>query len=151
MKIAMFVAAVVLGSLAAGCSFPSSGRLVTRQQAGQMQRIEYGTVEKVSRVIVEGQHGQIGTYGGVLTGVAATGGVGHGVGTDLARMGGAVVGAVAGQAVEEGLTRKEALELTIKLEDGSRVVITQVGAPVFGAGDRVAVAHGGGGARVLAP
>ena len=84
----MFVAAVVLGSLAAGCFFPSSGRLVTRQQAGQMQRIEYGTVEKVSRVIVEGQHGQIGTYGGVLTGVAATGGVGHGVGTDLARTGG---------------------------------------------------------------
>ena len=116
-----------------------------------MQRIEYGTVEKASRVVVEGQHGQIGTYGGGLSGAAAAGGVGHGVGTDLARAGGAVVGAVAGQAVEEGMTRKEALELTVKLEDGSRVVITQAGAPVFGVGDRVAVAHGAGGARVLAP
>lgn len=144
----MAIAVVVLG---AGCTFPSGSRVVNRRQVGQLQHIEYGTVQQVSPVVVEGERGQIGLVGGGLSGSAAAGGVGQGVGRDLARAGGAVVGAVAGQAVEEAATRKAAAELTIKLENGSVVVVTQESPPTFAVGDRVGVASGAGGARVLVP
>ena len=151
MKTTLLVCAMTTLGISAGCTLPSSSRVVSRQQAGQLQRVEYGTVEKVEVVVIEGRRGQIGTVGGGLTGAAATGGVGQGIGTDLARAGGAIAGAVTGQAIEEGLTRKDAREYTIKLENGSRVVVTQDGSTTFGPGERVAVASGGGGARVLAP
>jgi outer membrane lipoprotein SlyB len=102
-------------------------------------------------VVVAGDRGPIGLYGGGATGAAATGSVGHGVGRDLAQVGGAVVGAVGGQAVEEAVTRKDAREMVIKLDSGVMVVVTQVGSPEFGVGERVAIASGPGGARVMAP
>jgi outer membrane lipoprotein SlyB len=151
MKTAAFGVALFLGVGLTACTLPSSSRVVSRQQAGQMRRLEYGTVQKVSSVVVEGQRGPIGLYGGAATGAAAGGGVGHGVGTDLAQAGGAVVGAVAGQAVEEAVTRKDAREMFIKMDSGSVVVITQAGAAAFAVGERVAVTNGPGGAEVIAP
>src|SRR5688500_10863192 len=106
MKTAAFGVAVCLAVAGTGCTMPSSKRLVSHQQAGQIQRIEYGTVQKVSEVMIGGQRGPIGLYGGGATGVAATGNVGRGVGNDLAQVGGGVVGAIAGSAVEEAVTRK---------------------------------------------
>ena len=104
--------------------------MVSRNQAGQIRRLEYGTVERVNPVVLEGQRGQIGLYGGGAAGVAGGGAVGHGVGTDLAKVGGGIVGAVTGQAVEEAVTRKDALEMFIKMDNGSIVVITQfIGMP----------------------
>lgn len=148
-KIAGVVA--LAGMLVAGCTLPSSGRMVSRRQVGQVQRIEWGTVQTISDVVVEGERGQIGLYGGGLTGAAAGGGVGQGVGRDLARAGGAVVGAVTGQAVEEAVTRKSAKEMLIKLENGSTVLVTEVSPPVVAVGDRVGVASGGGGSRLILP
>src|SRR3954471_21117418 len=141
--------AACVGIMVTGCTLPSSGRVVSRRQVGQVQRIEWGTVQTINEVVVEGQRGQIGLYGGGLTGAAAGGGIGQGVGRDLARAGGAVVGAVAGQAVEEGATRKSAKEMVIKLENGSTVLVTQVSPPILAVGDRVGIATGGGGSRVI--
>ena len=73
------------------------------------------------------------------------------MGTDLAQAGGAVVGAVAGQAVEEAVTRKPGLALTIKLESGDTVVVTQPAPPNFNVGDRVALISGPGYAEVTLP
>lgn len=151
MKTATVGVVLAFGALLAGCTFPSSGRVVSRNQAGQMRRLDYGTVEKVSPVILEGQRGPIGLYGGGAAGAAGAGVVGHGVGTDLAQVGGGIVGAVAGQAVEEAVTRKDAQEMVIKLDNGSMVVITQAGSPLFAVGERVAIANGPGGAQVMLP
>jgi outer membrane lipoprotein SlyB len=147
----LITVAGLLVAFGAGCTFPSGSRVVSRKQAGQIQRIEYGTVEKVSDVVIEGERTQIGLYGGGLTGAAAGGGVGHGTGRDLARAGGAVAGAVAGQAVEEAVTRKAALEMIIKLDSGSTVVLTEETLPAVVVGDRVGVASGPGGSRLLLP
>lgn len=137
--------------LGAGCNFPSSARVVSRQQVNQVRHIEYGTVQKADAVVVAGQNTVIGTYGGGAMGAASTGGVGHGVGTDMAQVGGAVVGAVAGQAVEEVVTRKPGLMMTIKLESGNTVIVTQPAPPNFNVGDRVALISGPGGAEVTLP
>lgn len=151
MKTQLLLLAVLIGVGSAGCTFPSSSRVVSRSQVGRAQRIDYGTIEKMNSVVVAGQRGQIGTLGGGLTGAAATSDVGHGAGHALAQAGGAVVGAVAGQAVEEVVTRKDALEIIVKLDNGSLVMVTQETSPGFQIGDRVLVASGGGGDRVMLP
>jgi outer membrane lipoprotein SlyB len=132
----------------AGCTFPSSRRTVPSAQANVLQRAEYGTVTSVREVNIEGQRGQIGLYGGGLMGAAATSG-GRGVGGAVVQATGAVVGAVAGQAVEEAVTRKRAQEINIRLDDGSTVTVTQESSTgLFMDGDRVRVMNGGGQARV---
>ena len=132
----------------AGCTFPSSRRTVPAAQANVLQRAELGTVTSVREVNIEGQKGQLGMYGGGIIGAAAGSG-GRGVGGAVVQATSAVAGAVAGQAVEEVATRKRAQEITIRLDDGSTVTVTQESSTgLFMDGDRVRVLNGGGYARV---
>lgn len=143
---------VALGVLAvgAGCTLPSTRRTVPRSQAGQLQTAEIGTVTSAREVNIEGERSQLGLIGGAATGAAAAKPApGSGRGAAVAQAGGAVVGAIAGQAVEEVATRKVAQEITVQLDDGRTVVVTQeVSDGLFRDGDRVHVLHGGGGARI---
>ena len=127
----------------AGCA--SRGTLVDRNQVGAMQRIELGTVESVKLVTVEGNpNGYIGTLGGATVGHAALAGVGQGTGNELARAGGAIVGAVAGRQVEKVATRKAGEMITVRLDSGQTVVVTQEQGEIpFGTGERVRVLAGG--------
>jgi len=142
---------LVLGGFSvvlAGCTFPSSRRTVPIGQANVLQRAEVGTVTSVREVNIEGQKSNLGMYGGGLIGGAAGSG-GRGVGGAVVQATSAVAGAVVGQAVEEVATRKRAQEITIRLDDGSTVSVTQeVSTGLFMDGDRVKVLNGGGGARV---
>jgi outer membrane lipoprotein SlyB len=142
---------VLLGGISVavvGCTFPSSRRTVPIGQANVLQRAELGTVTSVREVNIEGQKGQIGLYGGGLVGAAASSG-GRGVGGAVVQATGAVVGAVTGQAVEEVATRKRAQEISIRLDDGNTVTVTQeASSGLFMDGDRVRVINGGGSARV---
>lgn len=142
------VLVVATALVVSGCTFPSSRRTVPAAQANVLQRMELGTVTSVREVNIEGQKGQLGMYGGGLVGAAAASG-GRGVGGAVMQAGGAVAGAVAGQAVEEVATRKRAQEITIRLDDGSTVTVTQESSTgLFMDGDRVRVINGGGYARV---
>lgn len=143
---------VILGAglivLLAGCTFPSSRRTVPIGQANVLNRVEVGTVTNVRQVNIEGQKSALGTFGGGMVGAAAASG-GKGVGGAVMQAGGAVAGAIAGQAVEEVATRKYAQEITVRLDDGSTVVVTQeANSGLFQDGDRVRVLNGGGHARV---
>ncbi len=147
-KLSLVLVAGGLAVFLAGCTFPSSRRTVPSSQANVLQRAEVGTVTSVREVNIEGQKSNLGMYGGGLIGSAAASG-GRGVGGAVAQAGGAVAGAVVGQAVEEAATRKRAQEITIRLDDGSTVTVTQESSTgLFMDGDRVRVLHGGGGARV---
>jgi outer membrane lipoprotein SlyB len=146
------ILSAVVGLVTAGCTFPSSRRTVSARTTGHLQHVEYGVIERVDGVVVSGQRTQLGTLGGGVVGAAAASDVGHGAGRHLARAGGAVAGAIVGQAVEEAVTRKEGQEMIIKLDSGKSVVITQTSPPGFRMGERVAVVSGGGGpARVTYP
>lgn len=142
---------LVLGGFSvvlAGCTFPSSRRTIPIGQANVLQRAEVGTVTSVREVNIEGQKSNLGMYGGGIIGGAAGSG-GRGVGGAVVQATSAVAGAVVGQAVEEVATRKRAQEITIRLDDGSTVSVTQeVSTGLFMDGDRVKVLNGGGGARV---
>jgi outer membrane lipoprotein SlyB len=113
-----------------------------------MQNVEIGTITGVRQVNIEGEKTNLGTFGGGIVGGAAASG-GSGVSGALIRAGGSVVGAIAGQAVEEGVTRKNAQEITIQLDNGRTVVVTQeIQGGLFQDGDRVRILNGGGSARV---
>ena len=59
---------------------------------------------------------------------------------------GAVAGAVAGEAVEERVTRQQGLQITVDLDEGSTVAIVQGADQAFAVGERVKVLRGQRGA-----
>ena len=62
---------------------------------------------------------------------------------------GAVAGGLAGSAIEEGVTRKQAMEITVRLDNGQYRAIVQEGDPrEFRPGDRVRLLSTGGETRV---
>jgi outer membrane lipoprotein SlyB len=74
--------------------------------------------------------------------------VGNGKGSAIAAVIGAVAGGLLGSAVEEGITRKDALEITVKLENGSLVAIVQEATEQFSPGDNVRLVENGSVTRV---
>lgn len=85
--------------------------------------------------------------------VYATGGiagstVGQGKGSSVAGVLGAVAGGVAGQAIEEKVTRKDALEITVRLDSGELRAIVQEADADIRPGQRVRLLTSGGVTRV---
>jgi outer membrane lipoprotein SlyB len=147
------VVAVALVAASVGCTFPYSRRTVPRSQVGLVQTVEPGIVTSARVVDIEGERSPIGVFGGGMIGSAATKPAAgdSSRGAALIQAGGAVAGAVVGSAVEEVVTRKTAQEITVRLDDGRTVVVTQVASGgLFRDGDRVHVLNGGGARVTLA-
>jgi len=132
-----------------GCGTPSlSGSAYSRDQARQEQSVRTGVVEGVRQVQIEGTRSGIGAVAGSVIGSIVGSGVGQGRGSSVGSIIGAVGGGVAGQAIEQGTTRKQGLEITVKLDSGGMVAITQEADEVFKPGERVRILGGGGVSRV---
>lgn len=143
------IVVVLAASLvAAGCATSRSGAAYTRDQARQEQSVRMGVVESVRQVIIEGTRSGVGAVAGGAVGGIAGSGVGGGKGAQVGAVLGAVGGGVAGQAIEEAATRKPGLEITIKLDSGQMIAITQEADETFKPGERVRVLSGGGVSRV---
>lgn len=137
----------LIGFLAA-CASSNSGGAYTRSQTRQVQTVTMGVVESVRLVRIEGTGSGVGTATGAVVGGVAGSTLGGGKGKVLTTVIGAVAGGLAGSAAEEGLTRTDGLEVTVKLDSGSMLAITQEADEQFHAGDRVRVLEGGGVTRV---
>lgn len=138
----------VLGLLG-GCASSKSGDVYTRDQARREQTIRMGVVESVREVLMEGTKTAIGPAAGAAVGGIAGSTLGGGKGAAVAAVIGAVAGGLAGAAIEEGVTRKAALEITVKLDNGQFVAIVQEGdAAEFRPGDRVRILSNYGESRV---
>jgi len=112
----------------AGCAsrHPAGLTVYEPWQTNVAQRVEWGTVEGVRTVVIEGESSQVGRYGGGAIGSAVVGTtVGSGSGAVIASAGGAVVGAVAGEAVEKALTTKTGQEISVALDNGDHIVVVQ--------------------------
>ena len=144
------IAIVVTALLLAGCASSMSGSAYERRQARTVQNVELGTVEHVRSVLIEGTKSGIGAgAGAVAGGVIGRGGSGRGdIGRAVGGVAGAVVGGIAGAAAEEGITREKGLEITVRLESGKLIAITQSGDETFNVGYRVRIVSGQGVTRV---
>jgi outer membrane lipoprotein SlyB len=145
-----FSVAVVLSAsvLAVGCATGVGGGDYSRAEVRTEHTVRLGTVESVRSVTIEGTRSGIGPAAGAVVGGIGGSTIGHGRGSAAAAVLGAVVGGVAGQAAEQAGTRKAGVEITIKLDNGNLVAITQEADETFNPGERVRIVSGGGVSRV---
>jgi outer membrane lipoprotein SlyB len=140
---------VAAGLLAACATHPTSSSVFTTGQAQQRQTVEFGTVASVRNVTIQPGQSGVGTVAGAaLGGIAAGSNIGSGRGAIAAGVGGAVLGGMAGSAVESRMARRDGLEITVQLDNGPALAITQDADVQFREGERVRVLTGGGVTRV---
>ena len=132
----------------AGCPAGMGGKDYSRSQARTVQEVQMGVVESVREVRIEGTKTPIGAGAGAVVGGVAGSTVGGGRGSVVGTAVGAVLGGVGGAAAEESVTRQKGLEITVKLDSGRLLAITQAADEEFRVGDRVRVLSGGGVTRV---
>lgn len=139
---------IVVTLLVSGCVSSKSGSVYKRDQARTVQRVELGIVEHVREVRIEGTQSGIGAAIGSVVGGIVGSEVGHGSGREIATILGAAGGGAAGATVEEATTRQKGLEITVELDNGRLIAVTQAADEPFNVGDRVRVLSGQGITRV---
>ena len=150
MKLTQILAISLLSLFLGACASSNSGSVYSRDDARKVQTVKTGIVESVRSVKLEGTKTPIGTAAGAAVGGIAGGSIGNGRGVDsaLGAVVGAVVGGIAGSMAEEGITRKDALEITVKLDGGALIAIVQEADEEFRAGDKVRIVENGDTSRV---
>jgi len=148
MRITRLLAVSLLAALLAACASSNSGSVYSRDEARKVQTVKTGVIESVRQVKLEGTKSPVGTIAGGAVGGIAGSSVGGGRGSAIAAVIGAVAGGLAGSALEEGVTRKDGVELTVKLDGGGLVAIVQEADEVFNAGEKVRILESGGVSRV---
>ncbi|MEN8212257.1 MAG: glycine zipper 2TM domain-containing protein, partial [Thermodesulfobacteriota bacterium] len=130
---------VITTSFITGCASSRSGQVYSRDEARQVQTVENGTVESVKEVMIEGTKTPIGTAAGGVTGGVLGNTVGSGSGRTIATVVGALVGAAAGSMAEEGITRKQGLEIIVRKDSGQTIVVVQEADVPIAVGERVRI------------
>jgi len=112
--------------------------------------VRYGTVDSVHTVTVAGKDSGAGSLIGAVAGGITGAEVGKGRGAAVGAVIGTVVGSIAGSAIEDHMTRTEAFEIVVELDNtGELRAITQdPAAGTFQRGERVRLVTGGGVTRV---
>jgi len=139
---------LVMATALGGCASSMSSGAYTRAQARQTQEVQMGVVESVRQVQLEGTKTPVGTVAGAAVGGIAGSTLGSGRGSTVGAIVGAVAGGLAGSAIEEGVTKKPGLEITVTLDNGRMIAVTQEADETFRPGDRVRILTGGGVTRV---
>lgn len=132
----------------AACASSDSGSTYSRSQARSEMHVRMGVVESVRRVTIEATRSGVGAVAGGAVGGVAGSEIGHGKGSTVGSILGAVAGGIAGQAIEDKVNKKDGLEITIKLDNGQLIAVTQEADEAFQVGERVRVLSGGGATRV---
>jgi outer membrane lipoprotein SlyB len=145
-RVITFLAAT---ALLTGCASSNSGDVYSRNQARTIQTVQMGTVQAVRSVQIEGTKSGVGAVGGGVAGGVVGSTIGGGKGSVLAAVGGAALGALGGAVAEEKLTRKDGLEITVKLDSGPTIAVVQEADIMYSVGERVRVLTGGGTTRVV--
>lgn len=149
MKITKLATALLLSVLLAACASSNSGDVYTRGEARRVQTVKTGVIESVRTVKIEGTKSAVGTgAGAVVGGVAGSAIGGDGKSQVVGAVIGAVVGGLAGAAAEEGLTREDGLEITVKLDSGGLIAIVQEATEEFHPGESVRIIELDGVSRV---
>lgn len=148
----ILVAALVVGTALTlgGCASSLKGDVYSREDARTPQIVRKGTIESLRPVQLEGTKTPIGVGAGAAVGGIAGSSIGGDRGSLVAAVIGAVAGGLIGAATEEGFTRTQAVEITVKEDDGpTRAYVQAVSeGEVFRVGDRVRINILNGNSRV---
>ncbi|PYC24732.1 hypothetical protein [Pseudomonas alcaligenes] len=141
---------VALSLTLGGCASSLTGDTYSRDEARKVQTVRMGTIEMLRPVKIEGTKTPIGAGAGAVIGGVAGSGVGGGRGAAVAAVIGAVAGGLLGAATEEGLTRTQGVEITVREDDGTLRAYVQAVQEneIFRVGDRVRILTVDGTSRV---
>ncbi|MFZ6045485.1 glycine zipper 2TM domain-containing protein [Pseudomonas sp. CR3202] len=133
-----------------GCQSSLTGDTYSRDEARQVQTVRMGTIESLRPVKIEGTKTPVGAGAGAVVGGIGGSTIGHGRGSAVAAVIGAVAGGLLGAAAEEGMTRTQGVEVTVREDDGSMRAYVQEVQPneVFRVGERVRIVTVNGTSRV---
>ncbi|HSH06591.1 MAG TPA: glycine zipper domain-containing protein [Burkholderiales bacterium] len=112
--------------------------------------VRYGTVDSIRPVTLPGKDSGAGALVGAVMGGIGGAEVGKGRGSAVGAVIGTVAGSLAGAAIEDQMTRREALEIIVELDNTGelRAITQETGAGTFQRGERVRLVTGGGITRV---
>ena len=135
----------------AGCA-SQTGQSYSSDQTRRASEVQMGIITHLNAAYIDNNPTLLGSLGGAVVGGVVGGTIGSGRGRTLATLGGSIIGALAGAGVEKALNSKDALEITVMLDNGTTLAIVQelgdeersflVGSRVrvlFGAGDSARV------------
>lgn len=147
------VVAVLVASstvMLSGCPSNLKGDVYSREDARAPQIVRKGTIESLRPVQLEGTKTPVGAGAGAVVGGIAGSSVGGGKGSMVAAVIGAVAGGLLGAATEEGFTRTQAVEITVKEDGGpTRAYVQAVSeGEIFRVGERVQINILNGNSRV---
>ena len=150
MKHNLILLFVIITTGLAGCASNLSGDTYSRSEVRTAQQVEYGEIITLRPVQIEGTKTPVGAGAGAAVGGIAGSSMGGGKGSYIMTVIGAVAGGMAGAAVEEGVTRSQGVEITVRLDSGRVLAIVQGLSPheEFSVGDQVRVLSRGGTSRV---
>ncbi|KPW48024.1 putative Outer membrane lipoprotein [Pseudomonas syringae pv. broussonetiae] len=151
-KSALLVASfTAMALMLGGCASNLTGDSYSRDEARTVQTVRMGTIESLRPVKIEGTKTPIGGAAGAVVGGGVGGSaIGSSRGSIVAAVIGAVAGGLLGSATEEGLTRTQGVEITVREDDGSmRAYVQQVQEnEIFRVGERVRIMSVNGTSRV---
>lgn len=150
-KSALLVASFTAMALTlGGCTSNLTGDSYSRSEARAVQTVRLGTVESLRPVKIEGTKTPIGAGAGAVVGGVGGSAIGGGRGSVVAAVIGAVAGGLLGSMTEEGLTRTQGVEITVREDDGSMRAYVQAVQEneIFRIGDRVRIMTVDGTSRV---
>lgn len=152
MRKSIMLSATVLAVATAlgGCQSSLTGDTYSRDEARQVQTVRMGTIESLRPVKIEGTKTPIGAGAGAVVGGVGGSAIGHGKGSAVAAVIGAVAGGLLGAATEEGITRTQGVEITVREDDGTmRAYVQEVQEnEIFRVGERVRIMTVNGTSRV---
>lgn len=148
MNVLKMIALLLVSVTLAGCASSRSGDVYSREQTRREMVVRLGVVDSVREVLMEGTHTGAGTMAGAALGGVAGSAIGSGRGSIVGAIIGAVAGGVAGSAIEGNVTKKNALEITVRLDNGQMIAVVQEMGEVFHPGQRVRVLNDHGSSRV---
>ncbi|MDP3979189.1 MAG: glycine zipper 2TM domain-containing protein [Pseudomonas sp.] len=148
--VALVTVFTALALILGGCASSLTGDTYTRDEARAVQTVRMGTIEALRPVKIEGTKTPIGAGAGAVVGGVAGSGVGGGRGSAVAAVIGAVAGGLIGAATEEGFTRTQGVEITVREDDGTMRAYVQAVEEnqVFQVGQRVRIMTVNGTSRV---
>jgi outer membrane lipoprotein SlyB len=149
MRFTKLILVTAMAATLVACATSNSGNVYSREDARKVQTVRMGVVEGIRQVKLEGTKSPVGTIAGAAVGGIAGSTVGgNDKVTAIATVIGAVAGAVAGAAIEEGITREDGIEITVKLDNGTLIAIVQEATEKFTPGERVRLIESNGNTRV---
>lgn len=136
-RVSMLIAAAALAVGMSGCATMYGAPTVSSTATNQVMYAKRGTVKSVRYVVVQDES-PVGTLLGAAAGAALGSTIGKGKGRTVA----AVAGGMAGAYVGHEVSKANAQELTIRLDNGRTIVVVRKGTNFY-PGERVRVIYNG--------